>query len=135
RSRPVRRDAVLARQAGDHVRRDPLEQRRQIRLDARVGEAVQPLERREQQQQLLERVGIELPARAQQRMSETVRDSLARQVLGQAIDVTAALLDVLVLRGGDVPRKYVHDAAVLGKQRGDLLGKKEIRAFYELEPT
>ena len=135
RRRAVRGDAVLARERRDHLRRQPLEHRRQIRFDSPVGAAVRPLERREHQQDLLEGRRVEARVGADQRVGEPVRDRGAVQVLAQAIDVVAARLDLVVLVAGDVPGEDVHDAAVLGEAGGHLFGQEEVRPIDQRQTS
>ena len=128
-------DAVLLRQGRDHLGRQPVEDGEQIGLDPSIDQPVDSFERREQQDGLLEDLAVEAPVGAEERMREAVRDLLAVQVVTEVVDVSASGLNLLVVVLGDVPGQHVHDAAVLRKDRGDLLGEEEVRTIDQRQPA
>ena len=131
----VGNDAVLLRQGRDHLGRQPVEDGEQIGLDPSIDQPVDPLEGREEEDDLLEHLAVQAPVGAEQRMSQAVRDRLAVEVVTEVVDVAASRLDLLVVLLGDVPGQHVHHAAVLREDRGDLLGEEEVRAIDQRQPA
>ena len=90
-----------------------------------VAQAVDPLERAEEQDQLFDVRPVEFVVEAVERVSDGVRQVLRGEVGLQLVEVIAQPRDVPVLSLGEVPDEEVDLATILGEGGGDFLAQKD----------
>jgi hypothetical protein len=97
----------------------------EVAADASVQQSVYPFEHGEDEQQLLEYVSGEVPARGEERMRSGVDDALLAQVVHEPIDVATPFLDRDMVIGSDVPGEDVDRAVFVRENRGYFLRQKD----------
>ena len=87
----------------------------------------------EEKDQLLNVIGGQLPSHVVKWMSDRMTDSGAGQIFPELENIPSDLLDLDVLRLGEVPEEQVDVHVIVRKLGGNLLADENIRKLSDLE--
>src|SRR5271166_5180681 len=89
----------------------------------------------EEKDQLLHMIGGQLPSHVVKRMSNRMTDSGVRQIFPELKNIPSDLLDLDVLRLGQVPEEQVDVHLIIRKPGRNLLADENIRKLGDLETS
>ena len=89
-----------------------------------ITQAVDPLERAEEEDQVFDVRAVKVVGETVQRVGDRVRQVLGGKVALKVKDIVAQTADVAVLGFGEIPDEEMDLAAIFGERRGDFLAQE-----------